>query len=501
MSVATNETPSDLSSVKTKFNSIFERLTKNTISDSSFEDSQSFKELGLKSIQSFELISQINSTFNLNLSPLNIFEYSTYGDFIGFLYEKINGSKKSPPLYSNKLLIDDQLLIDDLDIFTKEIDNLSIPQSREREDRGGVLITGGTGFLGAFIIEHYLNSSDKDIFCLIRADNVVQGRERLFKNLNKYGVDNSGAFCRINVIIGDLKKPNFGMDNIEYIDLSKRVTNVAHAAAEIDHLGGYSSLRRSNVIGTMEIIKFSCTSRIKDISFASTIMVGVKNRDDGELYFDGRECFFDTASDISTGYGRSKWVCEQLLKEYQQRTNSILCVHRIGEITAHTSTGASRQDDIFHNMINCFLELGSLPPLRGLMVNVVPVDFTAKVMALTINKDQSGAHLYNLCNSNPIPLATYMSYWIGNNLPIANSIQEWIDKANDIISKSKKKYLEGLPLFIGSNEDDWKFPEYFNSFMADQGNFLLALQAADLTLPVVDDAFVNKHKTYLRLQK
>src|SRR5207344_1892563 len=51
-----------------------------------------------------------------------------------------------------------------------------------------VLLTGGNGFVGAYLLRTLLTDTDADIYCLVRASSAAEGTRRLKDALEKYGL-------------------------------------------------------------------------------------------------------------------------------------------------------------------------------------------------------------------------------------------------------------------------------------------------------------------------
>ena len=71
-----------------------------------------------------------------------------------------------------------------------------------------IFLTGGTGYLGAFIIKELLEVSEAILYCLVRASNVEEGKSKLENNLQQYGIWQDKYSHRIIPIIGDLSQPH-----------------------------------------------------------------------------------------------------------------------------------------------------------------------------------------------------------------------------------------------------------------------------------------------------
>ena len=70
-----------------------------------------------------------------------------------------------------------------------------------------ILLTGATGFLGAYLLEELLQKTSADIYCLVLCSNIEEGKNRLQKNLEFYSLWQDGFNSRLIPFVGDLGKP------------------------------------------------------------------------------------------------------------------------------------------------------------------------------------------------------------------------------------------------------------------------------------------------------
>lgn len=97
-----------------------------------------------------------------------------------------------------------------------------------------VLLTGATGFLGAFVLRELLSQPRiASVVCLVRANSTEEGLKRLKQSSetrgvwDEYWVKNS----RLSVVTGDLSQTKFGLSNTIWQELSEQVDAVAHNGA------------------------------------------------------------------------------------------------------------------------------------------------------------------------------------------------------------------------------------------------------------------------------
>ena len=84
-----------------------------------------------------------------------------------------------------------------------------------------VLLTGATGFLGAFLLHELLVTTDSTVHCLVRARDTEDGSRRVLENLRSYGLDTGSSAGRLVIICGDLAKPRLGLTEAAF-DTARR---------------------------------------------------------------------------------------------------------------------------------------------------------------------------------------------------------------------------------------------------------------------------------------
>jgi thioester reductase-like protein len=135
-----------------------------------------------------------------------------------------------------------------------------------------VLLTGATGFLGAYLLRDLLTETEADIWCLVRGtDNDAD--HRLRANLDQYGLDAGAWKGRVRTISGDLTFPNFGLKPSLYEELSESLDAIFHAAADVNWVLPYEALRHANVIATRELLRLACAARPKAFHLISSLSV------------------------------------------------------------------------------------------------------------------------------------------------------------------------------------------------------------------------------------
>jgi amino acid adenylation domain-containing protein/thioester reductase-like protein len=302
-----------------------------------------------------------------------------------------------------------------------------------------ILLTGATGFLGAFLLAELLESTSATIHCLIRVDSTSisskepahRARSKLRANLEKYQLfskfSKSYDMLRVYpVVVGDLEKVRLGMSEHEFKELAETVDAVYHAGCFVHSLYPYSKLRNANVRGTIELLRLACLNPAKAIPFfyVSSLSVfpgsGTIIRDDESNY----ELPLSILSQLSEGYAQTKVVAERLCVEAGKRGIPVK-IFRPGRIvgaatsseTAST-TSSPGSDDIFSRIIKGCLQMGAAPASLEWPVDMNPVDRVAHVIvhASFVGFGKDGActipHAYHMYHPKPLSLNTLFEWLI-----------------------------------------------------------------------------------------
>lgn len=176
-------------------------------------------------------------------------------------------------------------------------------------EAGGILLTGGTGFFGPFLLHSLLTQTDEHITVIVRALDEAAGMQRLRDGLALVGGALDGWEARVAAVCGDLSKPGLGLSPQEWATLTQSVHTIYHNGALVNYLFDYASMRDVNVGGTNEIIRLAHTGRAKVLNYISTTFIfGWSVKD---TLFE-TDCNADMAH-LDFGYSQSKWVSEQVV--------------------------------------------------------------------------------------------------------------------------------------------------------------------------------------------
>jgi amino acid adenylation domain-containing protein/thioester reductase-like protein len=245
-----------------------------------------------------------------------------------------------------------------------------------------VLLTGATGFLGAYIIAEILKTTQANIYCLVRPRRGENSKQRIEKQMKRYQVWpdveqeawQSAWEKRLHVVDGDVTLPRLGMKDSDYESLARDVDAIFHGAAHVNFIYPYEALRATNVLGTHEIIQFAFHSRIKPVHHLSTAAIWPM----GAQYTYYEKDAIDHVGLLNLGYDEAKWVGEKCMVHAAERGLPV-ARYRPGEVGGDSVTGRCVPDHFIIACFKGFLQFGAFPDL-DIEVDVAPVDYVAKSM-------------------------------------------------------------------------------------------------------------------------
>jgi len=182
-----------------------------------------------------------------------------------------------------------------------------------------VLLTGGTGFIGPFLMKSLLEQTNAKIHVLVRASDEIQGKQRLRTAMDSMGPSSSALMemfeARVIPVCGDLGQPKLGLTQEVWNFLASEIDTVFHNGATVNYLFNYDLMRDANVMGTNEIVRLAFEGRAKEFNYVSTTFVfgwAVKSVLHETDLNENMEL-------LDFGYSQSKWVAEQVVVDARSR--------------------------------------------------------------------------------------------------------------------------------------------------------------------------------------
>ncbi|MFM7278900.1 MAG: thioester reductase domain-containing protein [Microcystis aeruginosa] len=355
-----------------------------------------------------------------------------------------------------------------------------------------ILLTGATGFLGAYLLEELLQKTSADIYCLVRCSNIEEGKNRLQKNLEFYSLWQDDFNSRIVPIVGDLGKPLFGLSQLAFNELAAIIDIIYHNGAWVNSARPYSTLKPVNVLGTQEVLRLASREQTKFVHFVSTL--GVFLGDNREEI--GRITEIDSPNfvNLQGGYRQSKWVAEQLVMVAQKR-GLPACIYRPSRIIGNSKTGINGNfQDFLCILLKGCIQLRKFPDLNT-QIDIVPVDYVSQaIVGLSQQKNHAG-QVFHLINSQLISWETFF-----NSLQLLGYSLEKVDYDNfyaelkyQLSQSPKNKVYSSLLLLL-------KLSKLFSSdkLEFDATRTLIELTELSISCPVIDEKLLSLYFSYFQ---
>lgn len=368
-----------------------------------------FLDLGGDSIRAMQLLLQLNTTFNADLTIQTLYENLTIASLaqaIAAARGEIEGGNGSTTMdYA-----EDISLKLDVDLRT------TAPSYDTAKGFKKLLITGATGFLGAYLLHTLLSHTSAKVYCLVRAQDEAEGMQRIIRHMANHQLWQTLYQDRIVPVAGDLGAPQLALAADIYDHLAEQVDAVYHCGSNVNFAFPYRYLKKANVLGTREMIQFAVRKKWKHLFYISTI--GVFEHD--KLFSNIDVAENDPLPDpegLFSGYSQSKWASEQVVAA-ARRQGVPISVFRPGSVLGHSITGISNPDDLVNVMIRLFPALGAVPE-ADFEMNGLPVDFMAETIVKLSMDPRALGRTFHIVNPATVSVKSLIDYFIsfGNDLP------------------------------------------------------------------------------------
>jgi thioester reductase-like protein len=237
-----------------------------------------------------------------------------------------------------------------------------------------VLLTGGTGFIGPFLIKSLLEQTQAKIHVLVRSSDENQGMQRLMAAMESMGPWDARLKelfkARVIPVCGDLGQPSLGLTQETWDYLADEIDTIFHNGATVNYLFNYDRMRETNVLGTNEVVRLAFEGRPKEFNYVSTTFVfgwAVKS----VLYETDQNSNMEL---LDFGYSQSKWVAEQVVFDARSRGLSTRIFRPA--LVSPSVTGGGNNFDIAVRLVAFMINHGiGVDTLN--QVSFVPADIVA----------------------------------------------------------------------------------------------------------------------------
>jgi thioester reductase-like protein len=213
------------------------------------------------------------------------------------------------------------------------------------------------------------------ICVLARGADGAEALDRVRRTMAGYGVWRGGDAARLCGIAGDAGRPYLGLGRATYHALARDVEVIVHNAADSRWTIPYAQVKPVNVLGTVEVLRLACRTRIKPVHYISS--TGAFPSRAGETIW--TEDRLPGPEGVVGGYRQSKWVADTLVHAARSR-GVPATVYRPGVLTGAQDTGACATDTFMNHLIRGWIQLGAAMRY-DFRLELVPVDDCARAVA------------------------------------------------------------------------------------------------------------------------
>uniref|UniRef100_A0A914I8B1 Carrier domain-containing protein n=1 Tax=Globodera rostochiensis TaxID=31243 RepID=A0A914I8B1_GLORO len=373
---------------------------------------ESFFDLGGHSLLATRLLNKVNAEFCSQLIMRDLFAAPT----VYAMGKQLDGAERASPEQD----VDLEQQVDNHDLHDNVMD-LHLRAFwratgfwKRRFANSSVFLTGVTGYLGSQLLAELLLKTDTRLTCLIRESSPDETvLQRLFTSLRNNGLLTNDLRNlirdRVRVVAGDIALFQFGLSDEDYHFLSYDIDVVLHSAAYVNLIYPYQALHGINVLGTRNVIDFCLKNKLKPLHYIST-----------DAVFPSDLCNVDedfrpetVSSQLTDGYGQSKYVAEQLVLRSLTRGLPGVC-YRLGNQAAPSTSGGRWNDrDFTYLMLLGVLCTHKTPDLDW-EVELTPVDFSARFVVRVLCElfNESSGKVFHLIGSQAIPRWSELMDWL-----------------------------------------------------------------------------------------
>ena len=329
-------------------------------------------------------------------------------------------------------------------------------------DKRSILITGGTGILGSWILAKALKRGYAPVV-LMRDATMEHARERLQAVLALPGCED--RLDEITIVLGDTCQKDLGLSEEQRQTFRDSLHLVIHCAASISFNPKKDfELKSANVHGLQHMMSLVEGTNVPLYHVSTAYVAGNHHGRamEGEL--------LDTT--CKNTYERTKREAEGLFREAIEAGRVKGAVFRPSVIVGASEGGLISQFHNFYSILRLVdvIERGQLPAGESLRLqgnpestlNLTPVDWVAEALWMIVDREGASGQTYHLTNPNPCKQqelndwATRTLKHVGSQMGFQSRLDGDVTRAEQAANASLtlyRSYLLDEPIFDRTNTD------------------------------------------------
>lgn len=367
-----------------------------------------FFKLGGSSLDTMVLISKLKRK-HIHLTMQDIYQYKTIRHLSAHLEQQSDESCVTLPDHLPQLqsLIKQRYQMRSKPMIVRHL--------------GHVLLTGATGFLGAYLINELTGYTDK-ITCVVRGQNKKDARQLVEENLSCYfdPAHVADLMIRVEVVLGEFS-------NLDVLNITSHIDTIIHAGARTDHFGDDEAFINVNVKSTEDLLTLAETHKARFI-YISTISVGTVFDSHAEDYTFSEQDLYKGQL-FTSPYTKSKFYSEiKVLEAIEAGLDAQIM--RLGNLTS-AYTGKLNMKNLTTNRFSIVMnDLLKLPFIGDSFsqteIEFSFIDITARDI-VTLAISNATPIIYHVYSPHVLTMKNVLEETKDTDLPLIND--EEFDKA------------------------------------------------------------------------
>lgn len=413
-------------------------------------------EYGLDSLKIATIIMMFNNNNIENIGYQDIYDLRTVKNIVNH----ING----------EMVEQEENYFDDYDYsnINKLIQNNNNVNFNTKNITDNILLAGATGFLGAHILYELLESTNVNIYCVVRHKKETSYTRLKEKFVSYFDIKSWEKYeKRIKILDCDL------IENIDLEFLSKTIKDnnikfIINSAADVKHYGLREISYKMNVKIVENLIELSNITKSKLVHI-STLSVSGNSFEgsfesqnlDTKVIFDESKIYI--GQNLKNIYTYTKYIAEIKVLEAILDKGIEAVIIRVGNLTNSTVTSKNQTnitDNGFVQRIKFLVDnkIISKTLYENLYLEFSPVNLVAKSIKILCSLENSNT-IYHLYNNKHMNLKDFIKIYNSNNKERINILDDkiFMRKTNDILKTEKVfSYRVLVEDFKNKNDDVYK---------------------------------------------